>query len=394
MPSLPPFARLIALIALALPQLACVSSRTVWISPDDTLLAERELAGGGEVSWRLQAARSGSPSLDRVERWKRDTAWLGIRVRDLDRRRAEDFNADAGDGVYVVSVTTGEAAHAAGIESGDVLVHLGGPVIGSSDELELQLEDLTPDEPVRGALLRRDDRDGAVDEIRFEIVPKRRSVPESKRDSFDLESSRIVSELTGLQAAELPFDLSSEVLEVDGPTVLVAAVSPGSPAYKAGLRAGDRLTRLDGQVVTGLDDLRRAVAGRAAERKIALATEEDLRGLGERTAEGPLQVEVDGRLGVHSTEFDVRENLGARSSVDIPILFERDSDASFTRWSFLEFIFQFGANYRGQYLDSDTRETARSTYFSMLPFGFFEVEKRPGWSRYCILWFIEWERRS
>ena len=81
--------------------------------------------------------------------------------------------------------------------------------------------------------------------------------------------------------------------------------------------------------------------------------------MGTRASEGPIALTVEGPLGRHTTSIDISDELGERGEIDIPIVFECASDISSTRWSLLDFIFQFGANYRGYYLDSDTREPAR-----------------------------------
>jgi hypothetical protein len=101
---------------------------------------------------------------------------------------------------------------------------------------------------------------------------------------------------------------------------------------------------------------------------------------------------VEGALGEHDTRIDVRSDLDAYSDIDIPILFECEETLATKDWSLLDFIFQFGANSRRQYLDAETREPETYSFFSMLPFGFYEHEKTPSVSTYRIFWFIEWNR--
>jgi S1-C subfamily serine protease len=54
--------------------------------------------------------------------------------------------------------------------------------------------------------------------------------------------------------------------------VMIATVEPGSPAERAGLRAGDVILALDGTAVTGADDLIRLLAGDKIGRTIEIET--------------------------------------------------------------------------------------------------------------------------
>ena len=60
--------------------------------------------------------------------------------------------------------------------------------------------------------------------------------------------------------------------------------------------------------------------------------------------------------------------------------------------SFLDFIFQFGFNYRSRYHPSATRAPQKSWRFSALPLGMFEFSKSPeGKRRNTFFWFITFE---
>jgi len=52
--------------------------------------------------------------------------------------------------------------------------------------------------------------------------------------------------------------------------VMVSAVEPASAAYRSGLKAGDILLAIDGNVITGADDLVRALTGDKIGRSIRL----------------------------------------------------------------------------------------------------------------------------
>jgi S1-C subfamily serine protease len=54
--------------------------------------------------------------------------------------------------------------------------------------------------------------------------------------------------------------------------VMIASIEPGSPAERAGLRAGDIILALDGTAVTGADDLIRILAGEKIGRKVEVET--------------------------------------------------------------------------------------------------------------------------
>ncbi|MEZ5978791.1 MAG: PDZ domain-containing protein [Planctomycetota bacterium] len=384
--------RILPLLLLCVLPISCVSSRSVRISSSDTLLLQKNLTEGGSTSWRLHASGADRPTLDRTDERNRDVAYLGVRVRTLDDASAARLGATAWSGVRVTQVTKGTAADKAGLRVDDVIYGFDDKPISSEEQFTgLVQSQLAPGRQTV-ATVHRQGSDGQGISMAVAIVPDSREVTDSATESIELESSSVVRQLTGLQAAELTPELSKEVAGIESPTVYVASVGVGTPAYMAGLRAGDRLLKVDGRDVTDLDDLRGAVMGRARERGIALSAGDERVIETARGVEGPVEIQVAGPLGSHTAKLDVRSDLGEYGSIDIPILFDCDSSVSHTDWSFLDFIFQFGANYRGSYLPSNTRKPARSTFFSMLPFGFYEQEKHPGDARYCVLWFIEWER--
>ena len=64
----------------------------------------------------------------------------------------------------------------------------------------------------------------------------------------------------GVSIQELTPELSSHFKLKDGAGVLISAVTPGEPAEKAGIKAGDIIVEFDGTPITELNELPRAVA--------------------------------------------------------------------------------------------------------------------------------------
>jgi hypothetical protein len=362
---------------------ACRTERVTAIGPTAEILAERTLPDGTEQRWRLQHS-AGDPLLEVRTRRSREVAFLGLSVKELPREQAEALGETPWSGLVVERVNPGSAADKAGIWPGDVLVSLGGQPLMSSQAFSERVDlELTP-----GVAAQFEARRGG-EARQFSVIPESRRIEDSTTDTLSLEGSAAVGALTGMTVGALEPAQAQAIFESPEGLLVIAGIQPGSPAYLAGLRSGDRIAALDGRSPVALSDLVAAVLSRAEAKRIQVSSNERPRELPERPA-GPLVIDVEGPLGHHRAELEPKAGLERRRTVDIPILYECHSETESSSWSFLDFIFQFGGNGSARYLPSKDRRPARSSYLSLLPFGLYEHERGPERSRYELLWFIEW----
>jgi hypothetical protein len=204
-------------------------------------------------------------------------------------------------------------------------------------------------------------------------------VTETLTDSFKLATEPELLERTGLQLATLPPEYAEPIYAQPASVAVVSGVVVGSPAYAAGLRGGDRVLSCNGQPVTTA-----AEVGELLRRPPAPAGD----GTSSKASTHRLDLEVEGPLGPHQAGVEVVHDIYGHSSLKIPIVYESSRSVDRTRWSLLDFIFQFGANYTSRDLRSDTREPLSEWDLSILPFGMFEFERGPKGSSTTLFWWI------
>lgn len=389
----------VALLAIALAAAlpACRTSQ-VSMQRDGVQLTKKALQDGGQVVYKLIPGQDGAPRIQRTETVKREKASLDILVSSINADLALRLGVQPWLGVHVNRVAEVSNAARAGMVAGDILLTIDGTSLVSRQQFEEVLaERLLTLQPLSFDVS-RDSGPGQRTTLRLEIAPDVAPVSETKADIVPLEYSRGVQRTTGLQVATVPPDLAAEIYGENSPITVVAGVVLGSPAYLAGLRSGDRVMTVDGTNAVSLDVLRDAIRARAQGLSLPQDAFESADAAEARPGPVPredrVQVEVLGPLGEHRSSVDVVDDLYEDVSFHFPILFDYDSDTDSTDWSFLDFIFQFGANYEGKYVASGTRDPSHSSSLSLLPLGMFEFEWRPTYDRYTFLWFITFKTRN
>jgi len=175
-------------------------------------------------------------------------------------------------------------AYAAGLRAGDRIVSLDGTPIASWVPIFVRNSQISPASPVTLGI----ERDGR----RFEI-----QVPASGREPF-----------------------FSSLRRVSDPPV-VGAVVTGMPAYKAGLKEGDRILAVDGQAIATWDDLPRAIGGRT-DHPLTLTVRRDGQEFGITVT--PINADggsgANGRIGIEAPRHGVYvERHGFLESVEMGV---------------------------------------------------------------------------
>lgn len=185
-------------------------------------------------------------SLKTVERSKakgKDTAlasW-GITARDLTRRSAINLKRESTDGVRISSINKAGAAAAAkpALAPGDIIISV-------NQQKVLTLADLK-----KLTAARLDGKSGGVDTL-VEFERKGQllaAVVELGKEPNDSQSAAAERAWVGIQTQVITRQLA-ELLGISGKKgVRVTQVIPGSKAAEAGLKKGDLLLKLDGQVI-------------------------------------------------------------------------------------------------------------------------------------------------
>lgn len=169
-----------------------------------------------------------------------DRPFLGLSHQDLTPELARAFHTDPKVGVLVSRVDAKTPAALANLEAGDLLLKVDGVAVHDSRELSRVVARREPGEKLVLEVV----RDGKHYQSPLTLGTRPGGVP----PKLPMQLAATSPENFGMKLAEERRKKASGTGEVS--EVRVAAVDPGSPADRAGIRAGDRVLSVDGTPVS------------------------------------------------------------------------------------------------------------------------------------------------
>src|SRR5215217_1577061 len=214
--------------------------------------------------------------------------FLGVYAENISRDNMARYHVNTVSGVGVTQVIKDSPAEKAGLRKDDVILRIDGENVTSVRKLNRLVSELAPDQSVRltfsragseqeitatvgkrnnsnmvGDLLRGKPRiwkwEGDPKTFKFEGLDKLEGFdkfPDNNGDmTFFLGNSRRI----GVSTMELTKQLADYFGITGGKGVLVTSVTDDGPAAKAGVRAGDVITAVDGEAIDSPGDISRAI---------------------------------------------------------------------------------------------------------------------------------------
>lgn len=220
-----------------------------------------QIMGGGE--------RPGPVRLDEGE------AWLGVELADVTEQKAQELKLPGVYGAVVARVEPNSPAAKAGVEANDVILEFAGTRVWSVAQLRQWVRETPPGRTVT----LRVSRAGKKLDLKVTLGPlaghdflpgltfsmPNIHVPEVFNFSFSPTRARL-----GIRGESLTSQLAEYFGVKQGKGVLVTEVEKGTPAEKAGLKAGDCIVRVNSTEVASIFDLMHAL-GSAGKQPVTLA---------------------------------------------------------------------------------------------------------------------------
>jgi C-terminal processing protease CtpA/Prc len=210
------------------------------------------------------------------------SSWLGVELREVTSETAKDLKLPAERGVVVSSVVPDSPAAKAGLKENDVVTEINGQHLEGAVQFRRMIREIPAGRTVQLTLW----RDGRAQTLSVTLgkgeerhqsfkvltpgpgapggftfnMPEMPMIP-----PMEWDGSRLLmggQPRLGIDAEDLNGQLGTFFGAPDGEGILVRAVNPGSPADKAGVKAGDVITSLNGERVRTVGDLREKLAAK------------------------------------------------------------------------------------------------------------------------------------
>jgi serine protease Do len=177
--------------------------------------------------------------------------WLGVSIQDVNKTLADSFDLDRPRGALIAQVGGGSPAERAGLESGDIIVEVDGESIEVSADLPHVVGLLAPGTIVDVTVIREGESKG----LRVEIGALEADEVARIETSTNEPGVLRVLGMTLRDAEEADDETAADVR---GGAVVVD-VEMASPAFEAGIRPNDIVTRFGRTAISRLDDMQQAV---------------------------------------------------------------------------------------------------------------------------------------
>lgn len=241
-------------------------------------------------------AQQTPPSAPRIERqmqiFTNDSGgYLGVQSQDVTKENFSKFGLREVRGAAIEKVVENSPAAQAGLQAGDVIIKVDGEQVTSAKKLSRLISEIAPDHQAKITVLR------AGNERDLTATIGKRTAPSFGNGNFTVTTPEGLGSLgqLGEMPQMMPFPQGNLTLPngqgnqpfymyrgdsrqigvgvtalnnqlgdyfgvADGKGILINSVKENSPAAKAGLKAGDVITEIDGKTVAQTLDLVRSLS--------------------------------------------------------------------------------------------------------------------------------------
>lgn len=214
--------------------------------------------------------------------------WLGIEIDEVTPDNAKDLKLSAVRGVVVKQVEPDSPAGKAGLKENDVITQYDGQTVEGTVQFRRLVRETPPGHTVSLTI----SRDGATQNLSIELGDRgafmQKRLEGMMRDfggahtyvtpnlNFNFEGPGAMewfdarTPMLGISAEDLSGQLGTYFGAPAGQGILVREVRSGTPAEKAGLKAGDVIVSLDGKPVQTLSQLRDELRDKSDQKPVSL----------------------------------------------------------------------------------------------------------------------------
>ena len=210
------------------------------------------------------------------------SSWLGVELHEVNADAAKELKLPAERGVVLSSIVPDSPAAKAGLKENDVVTEINGQRVEGAAQFRRMIREI-PAGRTAQLTLWRDGRAQTVSVTLGKAEERRRSfrvfaptpgapgsftfnMPEIPMiPPMEWDGSRFLlggPPRLGIDAEDLNGQLGTFFGAPDGEGILVREVNPGSAAEKAGMKAGDVITSVNGERVRTVGDLREKLAAK------------------------------------------------------------------------------------------------------------------------------------
>jgi len=205
-------------------------------------------------------------------------SWLGVETHEVTPENAKQLKLPAERGVVVAEVTKDSPAAKAGLKENDVITEVNGQRVEGAAQFRRMIHEIPAGRSAQLTVW----RDGRAQTLSATLgkaeerhstwmnaMPGAFAFRMPDVDIPEMPPIDLGGEMTllpgghprlGIDAEDIGGQLGSFFGAPDGEGILVRSVNSGSPAEKAGLKAGDVITSFNGERVRSLGDLRQKLA--------------------------------------------------------------------------------------------------------------------------------------
>lgn len=204
--------------------------------------------------------------------------YLGVNLAEIDSNRAKELKLKEDYGVEITRVEEDSPAEKAGIRAGDVVLEYNGQRVEGMEQFGRLVRETPAGREVKLTI----SRNGSTQTVKA-VLSSRRSrfavhIPPIEIPYIEIPDIPTIYTATrtarlGVEAEALGEQLATYFGVKEG--VLVRAVLDNTPAQKAGIKAGDVITKVDGMAVTAPGELSGAVRAANAKKTYSIEVMRD-----------------------------------------------------------------------------------------------------------------------